>query len=364
MVDDMPAFQKSRYFLSWLPSLLPPLGNVLGGSWTMLYFGFAVAACALDWFVPKNRSKPAASAAGRVATTLVLLGHVALHTAGVVSLLAGVATGRIAGGWMIAAAVSTGLSAGLSGINVAHELIHRSARSLRMLGLWNLLTCGYGHWMIEHVYGHHRHVGTELDPATARRGETVYWFFARNVVGQFIDALRIEAERLRRRRRAPYGLGNFVVRITLLESVLLIAVAAGIGPPAAAAWCLQALVAVFLLESTNYMEHYGLTRTPGEPVRHAHAWQTDVVLDRILWLELVRHADHHVHASRPYPELESHAESPELPTGYYGMFPVALVPSLWFRTVHPILDEHLARHRPAAGPILFSAAPRFVGGLR
>lgn len=44
-----------------------------------------------------------------------------------------------------------------------------------------LSSVGYGHFTTEHVFGHHRFVGTQNDPATARFGETFYAFLPRTV---------------------------------------------------------------------------------------------------------------------------------------------------------------------------------------
>jgi len=329
------------YFLSLIPPMLPVIGNLAAGPWTLLNLLVTMLFWGIDWIAPKSRRSPAKS--WGAVPTIVLVLHIVLHTAGVGTLLYGVTSGHIYRGWIYAAAISTGINSGFSGINVAHELIHRRSRALRLLGLWSLMLCGYGRWMIEHVFGHHRRVATAADPATARRGENFYAFLVRTYYGQFRSALEIEARRLRRRGGRPYGIRNFVITITALELAGLAAIFLLFGPRAGGAVYLQAITAVFLLEFINYLEHYGLERRPGDPVGYEHSWQTDAVTDRILLLELVRHADHHVHAQLHYPALASRPQSPELPAGYYSLFPVALIPPLWFRIMNPVLDEFKRR---------------------
>jgi alkane 1-monooxygenase len=64
-----------------------------------------------------------------------------------------------------------------------------------------------------------------------------------------------------------------------------------------------------------------------------HSWNSDHVVSRALLFELTRHADHHAHASRPYPILRSLEKGPQLPTGYPGMILLALLPPVWFRVM-------------------------------
>ena len=82
--------------------------------------------------------------------------------------------------------LSAGITSGILGINIAHELSHRLDNKLEpLLGRILLLTVGYVHWSIEHVYGHHKTVATPDDPATARYGETIISFLPRTIIGTF-----------------------------------------------------------------------------------------------------------------------------------------------------------------------------------
>mmetsp|Transcript_69 Transcript_69/g.111 ORF Transcript_69/g.111 Transcript_69/m.111 type:complete len:250 (+) Transcript_69:105-854(+) len=84
------------------------------------------------------------------------------------------------------------------GINVAHELIHKSTvweRTVARILLWSV---GYGHWGVEHVRGHHKLVSTLLDPASSRAGESFYSFWYRSVTGTWKSSRAIESWRLRK----------------------------------------------------------------------------------------------------------------------------------------------------------------------
>jgi alkane 1-monooxygenase len=99
-----------------------------------------------------------------------------------------------------------------------------------------------------------------------------------------------------------------------------------------------------LLETVNYIEHYGLSRARGddgryERVRPAHSWNSNRTLGRLLLFDLTRHADHHAHPTRPYLDLRHFDEAPELPAGYPTSILLALVPPLWFAVMHPALGR-------------------------
>jgi len=98
---------------------------------------------------------------------------------------------------------------------------------------------------------------------------------------------------------------------------------------------LAAFNGILLLETVNYIEHYGLQRketAPGKFERALphHSWNSNHLLGRLMLFELSRHSDHHYLASRKYQILQHHENAPQLPTGYPGSVILALVPPLWF----------------------------------
>jgi alkane 1-monooxygenase len=246
-------------------------------------------------------------------------------------------------GWEIGGRIATmGLMCGVYGINIAHELGHRATRWERNLARALLLSSLYMHFIIEHNRGHHRRVATPDDPASARHGESIYFFWVRTIVFSFTSAWRIEMDRLRKDGRAPFGVHNEMIRFLLLESALVVTVLLVFGPMVMSAFLAAALIGILLLETVNYIEHYGLGRRLNERgnygrVQHVHSWNSDHLLGRLMLFELTRHSDHHYMASRKYQVLRSEAEGPQLPTGYPGMMILSLLPPLWFRTVDPLI---------------------------
>lgn len=239
---------------------------------------------------------------------------------------------------------SVGTVTGGIGLTYAHELIHRPGRFELGLGDVLLALVTYPHFAIEHVYGHHRHVATPADPVTAREGEGLYPFWARAVPASVVSAWRIERHRARRFGRSPWTLGNRMVRYGLTMALIYLWVAAVWGALGVIAFAGQSVIAFLLLETINYIEHYGLRRAeiaPGqfEPVMARHSWDSNHRFSNWLLINLARHADHHLLASKRYQALDPTEAAPQLPAGYGTMILLALVPPLWRR----IMDPRLAR---------------------
>lgn len=245
------------------------------------------------------------------------------------------------GGWSYAGLlVAGGLILGGAGVNVAHELMHRTGDRLAWLNSrWLLAFTFDTTFAIEHIHGHHRYVCTARDPATARRGEYALAFALRSTVGQFISAFRLEGARLARKGLSPWSPANLALRGQLMSLALLLVawVLAGAGG-------VLVLVALgvqgkLYLELVNYVEHYGLVRVPGARVEPRHAWNCYNVISNAILYNLPRHSHHHMFATKPFWALEADADAPQLPFGYKTMIVIALLPPLWRRIVDPLIED-------------------------
>jgi len=99
--------------------------------------------------------------------------------------------------------------------------------------------------------------------------------------------------------------------------------------------CIAGVLGIILLETVDYIEHYGLERKKitehrYEDVTPIHSWNADFVLGRLVLFELTRHSDHHTTPSKHYQILDSKEEASTLPAGYPAMMVVALLPPMWF----------------------------------
>ena len=106
------------------------------------------------------------------------------------------------------------------------------------------------------------------------------------------------------------------------------------------------VVGFILLETVNYIEHYGLLRSKNdqgryEAVRAIHSWNSNHIIGRIVLYELTRHSDHHYKSTKKYQVLDSHKESPTLPLGYPASILLSFVPPLWFRVMNPRVPQEM-----------------------
>lgn len=231
--------------------------------------------------------------------------------------------------------LNIGVLIGSIGINVAHELGHRTSKFEQFLSKTLLLSALYMHFFVEHNRGHHKNVATDEDPASARLGEVVYIFWLRSMILGYFSAWKLESQRLERAQKAVVSFANEMIRFQIIQGVYLAAVGFTFGWAMVPYAILIALIGVLLLETVNYIEHYGLRRKKlasgrYENVQPTHSWNSNHELGRIFLYELTRHSDHHFKATRKYQVLRHFEEAPQLPLGYPASMLLSLVPPLWF----------------------------------
>ncbi len=250
--------------------------------------------------------------------------------------------------WESAGRVSAfGILCGVLGINVAHELGHRSSKFEQFLSKSLLLTSLYMHFYIEHNRGHHKNVSTNEDPASSRFNETLYSFWIRSIVYSYISAWKLEFERMKRKGLAKFSLQNQMLQFQFIQLLFISLIAIVFSFEVMLYFIAAAIIGFLLLETVNYIEHYGLRRTKVndkhyERVKPIHSWNSNHVIGRIMLFELSRHSDHHYKASKKYQLLKHHENSPQMPTGYPGMMLLSIFPPLWFKVMNKRIEK-LAR---------------------
>ena len=237
-----------------------------------------------------------------------------------------------------------GLLCGTLGINVGHELGHRVNRFEQFLAQALLLTSLYMHFFIEHNKGHHKRVATREDPSSARYGEALYPFFLRSIFSGYRSAWAIAKRDGRKKGRKSFSLHNEMLVFQLVQLAFLGLILFLFGAATLALFLAAALTGILLLETVNYIEHYGLQRRQiaegkYERAMPAHSWNSNHVIGRVMLFELSRHSDHHYLASRKYQVLRHHEHAPQMPTGYPGMMLLSLLPPLWFKVMNRRVKE-------------------------
>jgi alkane 1-monooxygenase len=349
----------------WLLSVLFPLlpvaavwlHFVTGSEWALLApvaFSYGLGPL-LDWLLGEDRSNPPEQTVPelendryyRVLTWLT----VPLHVVALLIAAWWAATQDLSAFGWIALAVTAGLFSGVA-VNTAHEMGHKRDGVEQWLSRIALAVPAYGHFTVEHNFGHHKHVATPEDCASARMGESIYRFALREMPGGVRRAWRIERERLARRGQRAWSPRNTIVQSWLITLLLQGGLVLVLGLPILLFLLIHNLVAWFQLTSANYVEHYGLLRDKGEDGKYErcqphHSWNSNHIFSNLLLFHLERHSDHHANPLRRYQSLRHFDEVPRLPTGYFGMFVLAYLPPLWFK----VMDRRLLELPHVAGDL-------------
>jgi len=247
---------------------------------------------------------------------------------------------------IIGLVLSVGIVLGVNGINVGHELGHRLTANERFLGKLLLLPSLYMRFFIEHNFGHHLHAATKEDPATARYNQSMYSFWVTSVFRQYISAWKIQNKLLKSNNKNFFSIKNDMFWYVIIQTSYLGLILFLFGTTGLLFAVSVAVVGFLLLETVNYIEHYGLLRVKTESgryerVKEIHSWNSNHVVGRIVLYELTRHSDHHYKSSKKYQILECYDESPEMPFGYPTSMVIAFIPPLWFSVMNKRIPKEM-----------------------
>ncbi len=308
-----------RNFIPFTLALTIPLigwfGMNQGGAWVLAGFVFSfIIHPILDLLFGKNHDVLQKGEVSGTAYSAVLWLYFPLQILFLLKILHFTVTTPFSPLVVFGIILSTGAITGGLGINIAHELVHRRARWERGIGVGLLAMVNYAHFRVEHVFGHHKHVSTPLDPASARAGESIYKFLPRSIFMSWISAWRIEAKRKPLQK-------NRLVHYILVQSLLVSGSFFFFGVVGGVIYLGQSAVAILTLESINYIEHYGLERkelSPGvyEAVTELHSWDSSHRMTNWFLFNLGRHAHHHAAPTVPYHELKTSKTDNQLKYGY------------------------------------------------
>lgn len=323
-----------RYLLSLLLPASIYVGLLSRGLWSFAALGFAFGVvplleAVLPTFAANLSEAQRAERLRQPWYDVLVLVQIPLHLGAIVLFLMVVPEDRAAGDLtsLVGHITAMGVSCGSLAINIAHELGHRPNGIYQRLAQGLLVTTLYGQFFIDHNLGHHKNVATPEDASTARYGEVLYNFWFRSIIGVWQTAWRLKP-----------GLMAllFSAEVLMLLGIWMSA------PLAFVPFLLASLMGILLLETVNYIEHYGLLRAKVSEFRYEnaqpiHSWNSNHPLGRFMLFELTRHSDHHANPYKPYPVLDHFDEAPQMPAGYPAMMVLAAVPPIWFRVMNPRL---------------------------
>lgn len=313
------------------------LGFALGGHWIWLGIATFPVLLVLDMVLPRDLgvrriSRPWLVDGALYANSLLV---VALYVLFVVSVVNGL--NPLHGpdsGWIIAGNIASlaWLSA-VPNLPVAHELMHRRHWFPRRVA--QLVSTFYGdpNRDIAHVMGHHLDLDTPADSDSAYRGELIYTFVFRASYGAYAEAVKGEAQRLRRLGLSPWSFRNRTYQEVVLLALVPALCGYFAGGVAAGVAVASMVIAKALVEAFNYFQHYGLQRIPGAPVEKRHAWNHLGAIVRPLGVEITNHINHHLDGRTPFYALKPEPEAPQMPSLFVCFLSGILFPPLWFSLI-------------------------------
>mmetsp|Transcript_26698 Transcript_26698/g.30873 ORF Transcript_26698/g.30873 Transcript_26698/m.30873 type:complete len:430 (+) Transcript_26698:44-1333(+) len=235
----------------------------------------------------------------------------------------------------------------------AHELFHKQDFAGKFVGCVSMIKSFYMHFYIEHLYGHHRNVGTPKDPATSRFNESFYQFLPRTVIGTWKSAWNYEKRRLLEIESLSthWSPQNRMLWFAASYAAMPVACYLYGGITGLLVLFISGTVSFIYLEGINYIEHYGLERKQigvdlWEKVDIRHSWNAPHRMTNYFLFKLQRHSDHHENSYKPYQTLCSYDQSPQLPNGYALCVMVIFYPKLWFSVMNPIVDYYKKGIKP------------------
>ena len=330
-----------KYFLPAIVYILAFIAFTFSGWLTWIAMMYAWLLLPIAELIIKPEIKNMNDAEAEIARAdkvydYLLYFFVFLQYVGLVYFLLIMRNAQTLGWWEIAGRVGTmGLLCGSFGINIGHELGHRVNKFEQQLAKAALLTSLYMHFKIEHNRGHHKKVATPDDPASARFNEPIYFFYFRTIIFSYLSAWKIANGEMLKKGLSVFHYKNEMLQAHFIQLLFVVIIFLFFGLQITLYYLCAATTGIILLETVNYVEHYGLQRNQSihgnyERAMPHHSWNSNHILGRLMLFELSRHSDHHYLASKKYQVLLHHDDSPQLPTGYPGSMILALFPPAWF----------------------------------
>ncbi len=236
-------------------------------------------------------------------------------------------------GWNFAILVlATAYNNGSFLLPLAHDFSHAHSAGKRRLGDLLLIILGLPFFHVDHIYGHHEQVGTSRDKGSARLNQSFYEFLINSFPQRIKRSYSPDSD-------LPRAVKTRLLRANYLFTGLLAVFGAGlyvIQPLLLWFWLGQVIGGYVIYELTNYVQHYGLRRLPGEAVGIGHSWNSYFKYPNYVAWFLMVHSPHHV--EQPLHKIRS-LFGPRLPYSPYQMLLLALYPPLWFRVMNPLVAK-------------------------
>ncbi len=240
--------------------------------------------------------------------------------------------GTVSAAGVVGMVLSVGWVGAVPNLPIAHEVLHRRAWFPRAVSKVYGTVYLDPNRDVGHKLTHHLDLCTEADSDTPRRGQSIYAFMWQASYGAWKDGVVTSVNCLRKRDMSVFHPKNAAyVEIGLL-ALLFAAMYAAAGLIGMAVATAAMVFSKLLVEGFNYLQHYGLVRVSGSPIKLHHAWNHLGTIIRPLGVEITNHIEHHFDSRHKFHELKPRTDAPQMPSAFL-CFVCALVPPVWERLI-------------------------------
>ena len=237
---------------------------------------------------------------------------------------------------------SSGLVGALA-FSASHELLHARDKIDQILQRITTAFLFYPHYKLIHTQSHHAHVATAEDKNTAWLDENIYFYILRTIPQSMLRCWQMEAARLDNRELTRWSRisQNRMVAYAIGQGVLVLALYLFLGLAGLLFYLGHIIIAHTMLESVNYLQHYGLLRKQREAeyemTAAEHSWDSYHYFSSYVSFRVGHHSYHHL-SSKPYYLLSPEPKAPKLPVGYFWAIAMVLVPPWWRVVMNPKIE--------------------------
>jgi hypothetical protein len=152
---------------------------------------------------------------------------------------------------------------GATNTTAGHELFHKRQLVHKVFGILPWFKMLSGHLYMYHLQLHHKYAGHPVkDPSLPLMNQSIYSYCSYNSIKAYIVTYQYEEKRLAKRKAeySPFSIMayNRVILFNIIHVLYLAALCYFCGPKTMFFQIFYAYSIVFLVDCTNYVEHYGL----------------------------------------------------------------------------------------------------------
>ena len=228
---------------------------------------------------------------------------------------------------------------------IAHQIAHHKDKHSQLTSMTILAPILYAYSIPQHIHNHHHYATTKRDTETATYKQSFYSYFVNSIKSSWWQIYTYEAYRLRKKGIGqPINPKNKVYQGLMISAFYVSLLIFTLGPASLIFLVAHTALSVILIETQNYVGHYGLSRKElesgrFEPFKDTHGWNSEYFLSNFLLSGRGHTSAHHMEVEDPLTAPTTTKNKPTLPYGYITMSWIALITPLWHKLMDPLVQR-------------------------